>query len=117
MVPSVVLFSSVSSLYQSGRVSVCSLGEILDCLNCGQSPCHEINFSSFQPLRALWVHAAPGVRAPPEGVNGFSMAIIDLSKTSTREGRAELAIKARDAMREQGFFYVINHGYTQEQVS
>ena len=44
------------------------------------------------------------------------LAIIDLSKAQTPEGRAELAMLARDAMREHGFFYVINHGLTQEQV-
>lgn len=44
------------------------------------------------------------------------LAIIDLSKAHTPEGRAQLAIQARDAMRDIGFFYVINHGYSQEQV-
>ena len=45
------------------------------------------------------------------------LSIIDLSKGSTPEGRAELSIAARNAMRDVGFFYVINHGYTQEQVN
>ena len=44
------------------------------------------------------------------------LAIIDLEKAATPEGRAELAALARDAMRDIGFFYVVNHGYTQEQV-
>lgn len=44
------------------------------------------------------------------------LAILDLSKFATPEGRAELAILARDAMRTQGFFYVINHGLTREEV-
>lgn len=44
------------------------------------------------------------------------LTVIDLSKANTPEGRAELAIQARDGMREQGFIYVINHGITQEQV-
>ena len=45
------------------------------------------------------------------------LAIIDLSKTQTPEGRAQLANEVRDAMRDNGFFYVINHGFTQDQVS
>lgn len=44
------------------------------------------------------------------------LPIIDLSRASTLEGRAELAVQVRDAMTEKGFFYVINHGYTQSQV-
>lgn len=49
-------------------------------------------------------------------VDYAELAIIDLAKAGTPEGRAELAIQARDAMREQGFFYVINHGWDQKQV-
>lgn len=45
------------------------------------------------------------------------MSIIDLSKAGTPEGRAELSIAARNAMRDIGFFYVINHGYSQDQVN
>ena len=45
------------------------------------------------------------------------LAVVDLSKASTPEGRAELAVIARDAMQTNGFFYVINHGLTQAQVS
>jgi len=44
------------------------------------------------------------------------LAIIDLSKAGTLEGRLELAKDVREAMRNQGFFYVVNHGYTSEQV-
>ena len=44
------------------------------------------------------------------------LAIIDLAKMHTAEGRAELAKQAKDAMREEGFFYVINHGYSPEKV-
>ncbi|KAJ6625125.1 Clavaminate synthase-like protein [Mycena sp. CBHHK59/15] len=39
------------------------------------------------------------------------LAIIDLSKAVDSQGRAELAVKVREAMRTQGFFYVVNHGY------
>ena len=43
------------------------------------------------------------------------LAIIDLSKVSTPEGRATLANEVRDALNTTGFFYVINHGFTQEE--
>ncbi|KAI0943091.1 hypothetical protein AcV7_002331 [Taiwanofungus camphoratus] len=43
------------------------------------------------------------------------LPIIDLSKIHTPEGRGELALHLRDAMADQGFFYAINHGYTQAQ--
>lgn len=44
------------------------------------------------------------------------LAVVDLSKIGTPEGHAELANIVRDAMRTQGFFYVVNHGWTPEQV-
>lgn len=44
------------------------------------------------------------------------LAIIDLSQAKTLEGRAELVIQVREALATQGFFYAINHGYTQAQV-
>ena len=44
------------------------------------------------------------------------LAIIDLSKAHTPEGRAELALQLRDGLRTNGFVYAINHGYTQSQV-
>lgn len=43
------------------------------------------------------------------------LAIIDISKASTEEGRAELAIEVREALLNHGFFYVVNHGYSQDQ--
>ncbi|THG99700.1 hypothetical protein EW026_g2693 [Hermanssonia centrifuga] len=50
--------------------------------------------------------------APPtnEPLDYADLAVIDLSKAQTPQGRAELAIKARNAMRDVGFFYAINHG-------
>ncbi|KAK0460684.1 uncharacterized protein EV420DRAFT_1671526 [Desarmillaria tabescens] len=45
------------------------------------------------------------------------LAIIDISKASTETGRAELASQVYQAMNQQGFFYVVNHGYTSEQTS
>ena len=44
------------------------------------------------------------------------LAVIDLSKAQTPEGRAALAKQARNAMRDQGFFYAINHGLSHEEV-
>jgi isopenicillin N synthase-like dioxygenase len=44
------------------------------------------------------------------------LPIIDLSKTDTPEGRAELYPQLRDALRTHGFLYAINHGYTQARV-
>ncbi|KAI0689337.1 hypothetical protein BC835DRAFT_1308410 [Cytidiella melzeri] len=41
------------------------------------------------------------------------LAILDFSKASTYEGRKELAVQARDAMRDIGFFYIVNHGVPQ----
>ncbi|CAL1710344.1 unnamed protein product [Somion occarium] len=57
------------------------------------------------------------VPAPPtkEELEYADLAIIDLSKAATPEGRAQLATQVRDAMRDIGFLVVINHGYTQEQ--
>ncbi|THH08442.1 hypothetical protein EW146_g8989 [Bondarzewia mesenterica] len=43
------------------------------------------------------------------------LAVIDLAKAKTPEGRAEAVIKARDAMHSKGFFYVINHGLDKAQ--
>ncbi|KAH7869542.1 Clavaminate synthase-like protein [Lentinula edodes] len=44
------------------------------------------------------------------------LAIIDLSKADTVEGRAQLAVQVRDAMSNQGFFYIVGHGYSPEQM-
>ena len=52
----------------------------------------------------------------PMKVDYADLAVVDLSKFSTPEGREELATLVRDAMRTQGFFYVVNHGMTSEQV-
>lgn len=53
---------------------------------------------------------------PSHPVEYADLAIIDLSKAATTEGRAKLAIELRTALTTHGFFYVINHGYTQAQV-
>ncbi|KAF8841437.1 Clavaminate synthase-like protein [Paxillus ammoniavirescens] len=58
-------------------------------------------------------HAVP----PPTqlDLDFADLAIIDLSKVDTPEGRAELALQLRDALHTNGFVYAINHGYTQAQ--
>ncbi|KAI0922582.1 hypothetical protein AcW1_002811 [Taiwanofungus camphoratus] len=62
--------------------------------------------------------SVPHITRPPstnEILDYADLPIIDLAKAHTAEGRAELAIQLRDAMTGQGFFYAINHGYTQAQ--
>jgi hypothetical protein len=44
------------------------------------------------------------------------LPIIDLAGVGTPEGRIALAAQIRDVISVHGFFYVINHGYTPEQV-
>lgn len=53
---------------------------------------------------------------PGNLVDYADLPIIDISKSSTPEGRAKLALQVRDAMVDHGFFYVINHGYATSQV-
>ncbi|KAG2136002.1 hypothetical protein DEU56DRAFT_913091 [Suillus clintonianus] len=57
------------------------------------------------------------VAAPPtrETLEYADLAIIDISKADTEEGRAALAIEVREALLNHGFFYVVNHGYSQDQ--
>ncbi|KAF9011696.1 hypothetical protein BDQ17DRAFT_783244 [Cyathus striatus] len=50
-------------------------------------------------------------------VDYADLAVIDLSKASTLNGRVELAREAVHALHESGFFYIINHGYTREQTA
>lgn len=49
-------------------------------------------------------------------VDYADLAVIDISKADTEEGRAVLAIEVRDALLKHGFFYVVNHGYSEAQV-
>ncbi|KAG6856577.1 hypothetical protein H0H87_002965 [Tephrocybe sp. NHM501043] len=51
------------------------------------------------------------------GLDYADLAIINLDKLKTREGRAELVSEVHNAMKDVGFFYVINHGYTTEQTA
>ncbi|KAJ7820017.1 Clavaminate synthase-like protein [Mycena olivaceomarginata] len=69
-------------------------------------------------MPSLTVPPAPRYISPPptqEKLDYADLAIIDLSKALDAEGRAELAVQAAEAMKTQGFFYVINHGYTSAQ--
>ena len=50
-------------------------------------------------------------------VDYADLAIIDLGKATTLEGRHELAVQVREAMSTVGFFYIVNHGLTRAQVS
>ncbi|KAL6302299.1 Clavaminate synthase-like protein [Sparassis latifolia] len=59
-------------------------------------------------------HHVPPTRTK-ENLDYADLAVIDLSKAHTPEGRALLAIELCDAIAAQGFFYAINHGYTQAQ--
>jgi isopenicillin N synthase-like dioxygenase len=49
-------------------------------------------------------------------VDWADLAVIDLSKAATVEGRQSFSKMICEAMTTNGFFYVINHGYTPEQV-
>jgi isopenicillin N synthase-like dioxygenase len=49
-------------------------------------------------------------------VDYAKLAIVDLAQASTAEGRVKLAAVARDAMRDTGFFYAINHGLSSSEV-
>ncbi|KAF7298740.1 Flavonol synthase/flavanone 3-hydroxylase [Mycena indigotica] len=52
-----------------------------------------------------------------EDLDWADLAVIDLSKASDPDSQAELTKKVCDAMHNQGFFYVINHGWTAEQTA
>ncbi|KAJ8462926.1 hypothetical protein ONZ45_g17764 [Pleurotus djamor] len=71
-------------------------------------------------LPALTSPAVPRHIPPPptkENLDFADLTVIDLSKAATPKGRAELALQAREALVNVGFFYVINHGYTVEQTA
>ncbi|KAJ8597710.1 Clavaminate synthase-like protein [Rhizopogon salebrosus TDB-379] len=58
--------------------------------------------------------AAPPTKADLEFAD---LAVIDISKADTEEGRAALAIEVKNALRNHGFFYVVGHGYPQAQTA
>ncbi|KAG1737557.1 uncharacterized protein EDB91DRAFT_483113 [Suillus paluster] len=70
-------------------------------------------------MSSLTLPYVPHYVAPPptkEPLKYADLAVIDISKADTEEGRAALAIEVRDALLNHGFFYVVNHGYSQDQV-
>ncbi|KAE9405499.1 Clavaminate synthase-like protein [Gymnopus androsaceus JB14] len=54
--------------------------------------------------------------ATNEALDYADLAIIDLSNFVTPEGRAQLVLQLREAMTSKGFFYVVGHGYSKEQM-
>ncbi|KAJ7933066.1 hypothetical protein B0H13DRAFT_2511538 [Mycena leptocephala] len=80
-------------------------------------------FSLYTSLLGLYtapLPAPPPYVAPPaskEKLEYADLAIIDLSKAETEAGRKALAAEVVQAMTTHGFFYVVNHGYTQEQTT
>lgn len=50
-------------------------------------------------------------------VDWANLAAIDLSKAKTLEGRKSLVKQVHDAIKDDGFLFVVNHGATPEQVS
>jgi hypothetical protein len=62
-----------------------------------------VKASYFCSRRSLTVHL----------VEWADLAVIDIAKARTPEGRDEQVRLARDATHKQGFFYVINHGLDQ----
>ncbi|KAJ6567448.1 hypothetical protein B0H10DRAFT_2111793 [Mycena sp. CBHHK59/15] len=62
----------------------------------------------------------PPYIAPPaskEKLEYADLAIVDLAKAKTETGRKALAAEVVNAMATHGFFYAVNHGYTQEQTA
>ena len=67
--------------------------------------------------KAVCAYLDPAIESDvPLAVEYADLAIIDLSKAKTEVGRKALAAEMVSAMATHGFFYVIGHGYTQEQV-
>ncbi|KAF7298739.1 Flavonol synthase/flavanone 3-hydroxylase [Mycena indigotica] len=52
-----------------------------------------------------------------QALDWADLAVVDLSKAADPDGRAELTAQVCEAMRTQGFFYVVNHGWTPEQTA
>lgn len=66
-------------------------------------------------------HPSPSIPryVPPpvttEDLDYAELAVVDLSKISTPEGKAELVELVREAMRTLGFLCIVNHGLSPEQ--
>ncbi|KAL1745532.1 hypothetical protein HDZ31DRAFT_73471 [Schizophyllum fasciatum] len=74
-------------------------------------------------LSFLWPASQPDpppYLPPPateEDLDYAELAVVDLARAATAEGRRALAAEVAGALRAQGFFYVVNHGYTPEQTN
>ncbi|KAE9405506.1 Clavaminate synthase-like protein [Gymnopus androsaceus JB14] len=51
-----------------------------------------------------------------EALDYADLAIIDLSKSTSPEGKSQLVSQLREAMLSKGFFYVVGHGYSKAQM-
>lgn len=49
-------------------------------------------------------------------VEWADLATIDMTHAGTAEGRKALVKQVHDAIKNEGFLYVVNHGLTEEQV-
>ncbi|KAI0303680.1 Clavaminate synthase-like protein [Multifurca ochricompacta] len=68
--------------------------------------------SFVPPTVSRWVSPEP----TKEILEWAELEVIDLARARTPEGRADQVEKARDAMHNQGYFYVVNHGLDKAQV-
>ncbi|KAJ7620240.1 Clavaminate synthase-like protein [Roridomyces roridus] len=69
-------------------------------------------------MPSLTVPQVPHYASAPvtkENLQYADLAVIDLAKAHDVEGRAQLALEVAEASKTQGFFYVVNHGYTAAQ--
>ncbi|EIW79584.1 Clavaminate synthase-like protein [Coniophora puteana RWD-64-598 SS2] len=67
-------------------------------------------------MPSLTLPRVPHYQPPPptkQELPYADLAIIDLSKASTPEGRASLSGEVKNALLTHGFFYVVNHGLPQ----
>ncbi|KAJ6568969.1 hypothetical protein B0H19DRAFT_939513 [Mycena capillaripes] len=75
----------------------------------------------YQFLLSFYGAPAPPRYIPPpaskEQLEYADLAIIDLSKAKTEAGRKVLAVEVVRALTTKGFFYAVQHGYTQEQTT
>ncbi|KAJ6568972.1 hypothetical protein B0H19DRAFT_938008 [Mycena capillaripes] len=75
----------------------------------------------YRFLLSFYGAPAPPRYIPPpaskEQLEYADLAIIDLSKAKTEAGRKALAAEVVRAITTKGFFYAVQHGYTQEQTT
>ncbi|EIW79585.1 Clavaminate synthase-like protein [Coniophora puteana RWD-64-598 SS2] len=69
-------------------------------------------------MPSLTLPPVPHYQEPPptqQELPYADLAVIDLAKAGTPDGRAQLAAEVKNALLTHGFFYVINHGLSQAQ--